>query len=250
MPKTALSRLALATFALPLTLGLAACDSGGGGKTEGGKIDPIAAPAGKQWSEMVTKTAEGGYLMGNPDAPIKLIEFASLTCPHCADFAEKSEAELKGEFVDSGRVSFEFRNFARDAIDLTAAQLIRCAPPEAFFALTDQVFDNQEQIFERVQAAGNQAFEAALKQPDERRGVALGQLTGLIDFFAARGISRDQAEQCLANHQAATQLAKQAQDQGVQYDIQGTPTFLINGNKIEENSWEAVKPRLEAAGVR
>jgi protein-disulfide isomerase len=188
--------------------------------------------------------------MGNPDAPIKLIEFASLTCPHCAEFAKTSEPALKDTFVNSGRVSFEFRNFARDAIDLTAAQLIRCAPPESFFALTDQVFVNQEQIFERVQAAGQPAFEAALKQPDERRGVALGQLTGLIDFFAARGIARDQAEQCLSNHEAAAQIAQNAQEQGVKYDVQGTPTFLLNGNKLEVNTWEGVKPLLEAAGAR
>jgi protein-disulfide isomerase len=248
MSKPALSRLFLAAVAVPLTLGLAACDKGG--TTGGDKVAPVAAPAGKAWTDVVTKTPEGGYLMGNPDAPIKLVEYGSLTCPHCADFAEKSEAELQGTFVDSGRVSFEFRNFVRDAIDLTAAQLTRCGTPEAFFPLTHQVFSNQAQLFERVQAAGNPAFEAALKQPDNRRGIAMGQLTGLIDFFAARGIAKDQAEQCLANSEAAAQIAKNTQDQGVKFDIQGTPTFLVNGGKIEANTWDGVKTELEAAGAR
>jgi protein-disulfide isomerase len=250
MSKSALSRVALAAFALPLALGLAACGSDGGGAGEGGKIDPIEAPEGKSWSEVVTKTSEGGYLMGNPDAPIKLVEFASLTCPACANFAQTSKAQLTDGFVDSGRVSFEFRNYVRDAIDLTAAQLTRCGPPETFFALTDQVFANQGQIFERVQAAGQPAFEAALKQPDEKRGIALGEVTGLTEFFAARGIARDQAEQCLADHEAAAEIARNAQEQGVRYDVQGTPTFLINGNKIQENTWEQIKARLEAAGAR
>jgi protein-disulfide isomerase len=250
MSKSALSRLALVALALPLMLGVAACGSDGGGSSDGGKIDPIAAPAGKAWSDVVAKTPEGGYRMGNPEAPIKLVEYGSLTCPHCADFAEKSQAELSKTFIDSGRVSFEFRNFVRDAIDLTAAQLVRCGPAEAFFPLTDQVFANQAQIFEKVQAAGQPAFEAALKQPDAKRGVALGQITGLTDFFAARGIAKDQAEQCLADFKAAETIAKNAQEQGVKYEIQGTPTFLLNGNKIEENTWDKLKPRLEAAGAR
>jgi protein-disulfide isomerase len=249
MSKAPLSRLVMTALAAPLMLGLAACDSGGGNGA-GGTIEPIEAPAGQEWSEVVTKTPEGGYLMGNPEAPIKLVEFASLTCPHCADFASSSEEELKNQFIASGRVSFEFRNFVRDAIDLTAAQLTRCGTPETFFPLTHQVFANQPQIFEKVQAAGQPAFEAALGQSDERRGVALGQITGLTEFFAARGISKDQAEQCLADHQTASEIARKAQEQGVEYDIQGTPTFLINGTKIEDNTWEGVKTRLQAAGAR
>lgn len=248
MSKPSLSRLAFATLALPLMLGLAAC--GSSDKSEGNTIAPIAAPAGKAWTDVVTKTPEGGYLMGNPEAPIKLVEYGSLTCSHCAEFAKTSTEELQGKFVDSGRVSYEFRNFVRDAIDLTAAQLVRCGTPETFFPLTDQVFAGQPQIFERVQSAGQPAFEAALKQPDNRRGIALGQLTGLIDFFAARGIAKDQAQQCLANFEQAAEIAKNAQEQGVKYDIQGTPTFLLNGGKIEENTWDKVKARLEALGAR
>jgi len=250
MKKPAFSRLVLSALALPFALGLAACDKKAEGPASGEKIAPIAAPAGKSWTEVVTKTPEGGYLMGNPDAPLKLVEYGSLTCSHCADFAEKSEAELQNQFIQSGRVSFEFRNFVRDAIDLTAAQLVRCGTPEAFFPLVHQVFAGQTQIFERVQAAGQPAFDAALKQPDAKRGVALGQLTGLVEFFAARGIATDQAQQCLANSAQATEIAKNAQEQGVKYDIQGTPTFLLNGTKIEENTWDQVKERLEAAGAR
>ncbi len=246
--RPALLALALGT----VSIGLTACskDTDAGAATSGEKIAPVPPPAGKTWADVVTRTPEGGYRMGNPEAPIKLIEFASITCPHCGEFSEKSSPALRETFVNSGRISYEFRNFVRDAIDLTAAQLTRCGPPEAFFALTEQAFANQTEMFRQAQAAGEAAYTSAMNQPENRRGVALGQLTGLTPFFAARGISVDQANACLANAKDAQALAEATQKQAQEFDIQGTPTFLFNGTKSEANTWEAVKAQLEAMGAR
>ncbi len=245
-------KFAIALAIAPLTLGLAACNKEAteGAAQTGQPIAKIAAPADKAWSDMVVKTPEGGYRMGNPDAPIKLIEYGSLTCPHCAEFVEKGSTELRDNFVASGRVSFEFRNFVRDAIDITAAQLTQCGAPESFFALTDQTFANQKTMFEKAQAAGQPAYEAAMNQPPATRGQALAQLTGLTEFFAARGISRDQANACLADTAKAEKLAKDTTAQGEQFKINGTPTFLINGQTIDTNTWEGVKAELERRGAR
>lgn len=244
--------LALAMLAAPLLLGLSACGkkSEDGAQPSGEPVARVAPPAGKVWSDVVTKTPEGGYLMGNPEAPIKLIEFGSLTCSHCAEFAEKSGAELRDDFIASGRVSFEFRNFVRDPLDVTAAQLTRCGAPESFFALTEQAFANQAAMFQKTQSAGEAAYEAAIKQPDSTRGPALGQITGLTEFFAARGIAKDQANACLANAAEARALVEGADKAGKQYDIQGTPAFVINGEKADMTSWEEVKARLQALGAR
>ena len=92
-------------------------------------IAKVAAPAGKSWSQTVAKTADGGYVMGNPDAPIKVIEFASITCSHCAAFSVESHEEIKRDFIDTGRVSLEVRNFIRDPLDASAAAI--CASPSA-----------------------------------------------------------------------------------------------------------------------
>ena len=252
MNRLSYRRFAIGMFAAPLLLGLAACGGSkdAGEAVSGEPIAKIAPPEGKQWTDVVSTTEQGGYVMGNPDAPIKLIEFASLTCSHCAHFAEESGVELKQDFVNSGRVSYEFRNFVRDGIDLTAAQLTRCGTPESFFALTDQVFAYQAQIFEKAQSAGDAAFSAAMSQPEEKRGVALAQLTGLLDYFAARGISREQATQCLSDASQAQKLAKLTEAQGTEYSIQGTPTFLVNGQKMESSGWPEVKARLETLGAR
>jgi protein-disulfide isomerase len=252
MNRTSFRQITLGLILAPLALSLTACggkDNANGGLS-GDPIAKIAPPAGKAWADVVAKTPEGGYRMGNPDAPIKLIEFGSLTCPHCADFAEKSSAELRDNFVASGRVSFEFRNFVRDAIDLTVAQMTRCGAPESYFALTEQAFTNQAAMIGQVQKGGEAAYGAAMKASPEQRGMAIAQLGGLPDFFAARGISKEQAATCLADVKAMEALAKATQDQGKEFDIQGTPTFLINGAKAEVTGWPELKAKLESLGAR
>jgi protein-disulfide isomerase len=245
-------RALVLVVAVPLALAGCGKDSTTAGPAAGKQaaaLAPIAAPAGKAWSDVVAVTADGGYRMGNPQAPIKLVEFASLTCPHCAEFAGKAFAPLRDKYVASGRVSFELRNFIRDPIDLTAAMLTRCGRPESFFALTEQVFANQPAIFEKVQA-GQAKAEAAQSLPDDKKFVTMGQVLGLTDFFAARGISNDQAAACLAKGQTAAQLAQATQTQGRQYAIQGTPTFLIDGSNVNVSTWEELEPLLQARGAR
>lgn len=245
------ARIVLALLALPLTLGLAACDKGTETATapSGEPIASIPPPAGKTWEEVVVETPGGGHRMGNPEAPIKVIEFASMTCSHCADFAAQSSAELQGDFVNSGRVSLEFRNFVRDPIDLTASLLARCGAPESFFALTHQVLGDQADMFQRLNAAGQAAQEAAMNQPEEKRFIALGELTGLTEFVSARGVAKDQANACLADLDEAKTLAQRAKEDGDEFGITGTPSFIVNGTYLQ-GGWPELKARLETLGAR
>jgi protein-disulfide isomerase len=243
-------RIVLSLLALPLALGLAACDKAAESSAPSGEpIAKIAPPAGKAWGDVVERTPEGGHRMGNPEAPIKLIEFGSMTCSHCADFAEQSAAELRDNFIASGRVSFEFRNFVVNPIDITTSLLARCGPPESFFALTDQLFANQAATFERLNAAGPAANEAAMNQPEAKRFIALGEVTGLTEFVSSRGVAKDQANACLADLDAAKALAQRAKDDGDKYQIEGTPTFLVNGTKFQ-GGWPELKAHLETLGAR
>jgi len=247
------SRLAFAAALAPLVLGLAACNNKGEDAPAGLSGQPIAKiapPAGKAWSDVVTITPELGYRMGNPEAPIKLVEYASLTCPHCAEFSHEATAELRDQFVASGRVSYEMRNMIRDGLDLYLTQLTRCGAPEGYFALTDQTFANQAAFFKTAQDAGKAAQEAAFSQPPEKRGLAIANLAGMTDFFAARGISKEQAAACLADTAKATTLANASTEQGEKYKIEGTPTFIINGAKLDANTWPLVKAELEKLGAR
>lgn len=243
-------RIALGLALLPLALGLAACGKKeeAGAAAVGAPLAAVPPPAGKAWTDVVSVTPEGGYRMGNPNAPIKLIEFASLTCSHCAEFAEKGFPSLRENYVAKGTVSLEFRNFVRDPYDTTMAMLVRCGSPESFFALTEQVFANQASIFEGLKPVGPE-LQAANLPPAQIFG-AIGSRGGLNDFFAARGIAKDQAAQCLAKSDTATKLADDTQKAGDTYNVTGTPTFIVNGRNAEVASWDALEPILKQAGAR
>jgi protein-disulfide isomerase len=250
MTRSPLGRLALALVAAPLALGLAACSQNEGAAANGEPIAKIAPPAGKTWAEVVTKTPEGGYLMGNPEAPIKLVEFAALSCSHCAEFAETASAELRDDFVASGRVSHELRLFMLNALDMPAALLVTCGAPEAVPGLSDQFWGWQGTMFENLQKADQAQMKAIETQQPPASFVSLARVTGMDDFITSRGIAADQAAACLADTDKATQLARQTQDSGAKYEITGTPTFMINGEKVEQNTWPALKTRLQEMGAR
>jgi len=235
---------------VPLALGLAACsgkDAASGGLS-GDPIAVIAPPAGKAWTDIVVRTDEGGYRMGNPDAPIKLVEYGSLSCPHCAKFAQQGFAELTGKFVSSGRVSFEFRSFAIHPQDVPLTVMTRCSSVEAAIPLTEQVYANFDALMARIQQGAPQA-QAAMALPDDRRFVAMAEVLGITEFFAQRGISKDQARACLADFAAATEVAKQSEAYSAD-GVSSTPTLRINGETQEATTWEDLKARLEALGAR
>jgi protein-disulfide isomerase len=104
---------------------------------------PVAAPADGDWTTIVTETPEGGFLMGNPQAKAKLVEFGSMTCPHCREFEEESHQALLDKYVKTGLASFEFRNYVRDPFDMTASIIARCAGKDGFFAMTHAMYDEQ-----------------------------------------------------------------------------------------------------------
>ena len=170
-PRLPVQRLAAAAC-LPLALTFAGCGDAGTdevGAIEGDPVAEIAAASGTQWTDQTQITPAGGYLLGNPDAPIKLVEYGSLTCPACAAFSGQAAEPLEQEYVNSGRVSFEFRSFLiHGPLDLALTRLIECGQPQAIHPLANQVWANLDAILNQAQAAGPQ-LEAALELPDNQR---------------------------------------------------------------------------------
>ncbi|WP_435417151.1 thioredoxin domain-containing protein [Parerythrobacter aurantius] len=248
---TILRRSLIATLAAPLALALAACgsDAGTEASLEGEPVAAVAPPAGKQWSEVTTVTQYDGYQIGNPDAPIKLVEYGSLTCGACANFTQTGFEQLREKYIDTGKVSFEVRNQVHNGIDLILARLVRCSGPEAMVPLSEQVWMNLETVLGGAQQ--NQAgLEQAMALPESQRFAAAAEAAGLLDFFAARGLSRDQAKTCLADVDAVKAIADRSDKQSQEFDVTGTPTFFVNGRKVEENSWAKLEPILQRAGAR
>ncbi|MDY7098531.1 MAG: thioredoxin domain-containing protein [Pseudomonadota bacterium] len=242
-----------ATLALaaPLALALSACgdstDEVGG--TDGEPIAAIAAPDGTSWTETVTLSEDGeGYILGNPDAPLKLAEYASHTCGACANFAVNGKPALK-EYIETGVVSFEQREVFLNTFDVVIATLAQCGPKERYQTLSDEVWQNLQTVMQGIQANGAAIDEAGKLEMNERF-VRIGEVTGLIDFFAARGLSADQARTCLADADKINALVESTGKKSQEAGVQGTPTFTLNGNKIDANQWPGVEPILQRAGAR
>ena len=244
-------RLPLAAIA-PLALALAACGSGddaaGGTVAASEPIAPVAAPAGQSWVDTAATTPEGGVVIGNPNAPIKLVEYVSHTCPACAAFSEEASQPID-DYVATGVVSYEIRNQIHNALDLTLAMLVRCGDPASFHPLAHQAWSNLAEI-----GATAQANDAALQQATTTEGPQryqrIAEAAGLLDFFAERGISRDQAMQCLARPELADQIVANSTTQSDELGVTGTPTFFVNGNQVEAQGWSDVEAALQRAGAR
>jgi protein-disulfide isomerase len=247
-----LSRIAMAALAAGLALALTACGSKGD-STDLPKGEPIAAvppPTGKAWSDVVSAMPEDGMRMGNPDAPIKLVEYGSLSCPHCAKLANDGMPTLISKYIDSGRVSYEFHSYAiHGFVDLPLTVLVRCASKEAFFPLVEQLYATQADWMKAVEANVDKA-QTAMKLPPDQRYVGLAKALGLIDWFAARGLPEDQAEKCLADVSAAKKVADDTQKWFKEDGIDSTPTIFMNGNKTNIFEWAELEPALQNAGAR
>lgn len=256
MIRNRLRLISLGLIAAPLALGLAACgkkdDAGSptAGATSGEPIAKIAAPAGKAWADVVEKTPEGGYRIGNPEAPIKLVEYGALSCSHCAEFAKESFEKLRDDYVASGRVSYELRYFMLNALDVPASLLATCGSTEAVIPLSEQFWAWQPKMFENMQAAPQQQLAAIDALPKEKQIGAIAQVAGMTDFYASRGIARDQANACLADTTKAKALAEQTQKATDEYNVTGTPSFIINGNSVGSSGWKEVEAKLQQAGAR
>lgn len=248
MTLTRLLSLCLTALA-PLLL--AACGDDAASDTASSEPLPVVAPpAGTTWSQKVATTEKGGYLVGNPDAPLKLVEYGSLTCPACAKFSEDAMKPLMEKYVNSGRVSYEFRSFLiHGPLDLALTRLIGCTAPEAAVPLADQIWANLGPIQQRAYA-NESALNDLNKFPENERFVRFGELTGLYEFFAARGISEDQARACMADFASLEKLSKISESYATDDKINQTPTFQLNGTTLEAGGWAELEPKLQRAGAR
>lgn len=233
-------------------LALAACskkpaDTTGAVSAPKAPIAAVPPPSGKQWTDVVEATPEGGFRMGNPNAPVKLVEYASLSCPHCKHFEETGVGPLKSKYVGSGKVSWEFRSFLIHSMDAPLTLLASCRGPEPFFPLAEQLYAQQDAMMNKFIAmpAAEQQRIGALAPVDNFK--AQMEAGGLYGFFAARGLPRAQADACLSNQKAIDQLSVN-QNKYQEDGINQTPTFVINGVLWDQPSpGGEIWPQLDAA---
>ena len=187
--------------------------------------------------------------MGNPNAPVKLVEYLSLTCPHCADFEEKGFPKLRDEYVKKGTVSLEVRNYVRDPIDMTASLVSRCGGPEPYFAMTEQVFAQQAGMFDKMQKLPQSEIQRLQSAPPAEQFKGLAALLGIDQFARQRGIPQAKLDACFSD-QASVDKLVDMQKKANDLQIPGTPAFILNGKLLESvGTWETLEPKLKEAGA-
>ena len=231
------------------SMSTAACNAEKGSESPAapsGPVPPVPPPAGGDWSTTVTQTPEGGFLMGNPNAGIKLVEFASMTCPHCAQFEQAAMQPLIDNYVKTGQVAFEFRNYVRDPYDLAASLVARCGGTAGFFGLTRGLFADQSEWIAKIQNANPQQMQAIGAMPPAQQLGEIARIAGFQDFAAMRGVPADKTAQCLSNQAEIDKLVQMNSDAVAAYDIPGTPAFLINGEVFQIKPGAAPWAQIEA----
>lgn len=148
-------------------------------------------------------------ILGNPNAPITIVEYASLTCPHCAHFTDEILPQIKKTWIDTGKAKLVLRDFPLDGEALRAAMIARCAPPDRFYAFIDTFFADQDKW---VQASDFQA--------------ALGRLAEL------GGMNKAAVDSCLKDTALENQILQGRLTAGKQLGVDATPTFFVNGTKF------------------
>lgn len=236
-------------IAMAMSLALAACGSeSDGNKMTGDPIAKVAAPAGKQWTDVVVKTDEG-YKMGNADAKLQLVEYGAISCPACAAFSVASTEELMA-MVNTGVINFEFRPFLVHGVqDIPGFLVAQCNGPEAFFPLVEQLYANQQTWLGKISTITEAEQQSLAGKKPAEVATFLGNKFELVDFVKARGVSEANAKACLADGAALDHLMKLTEATSKSGVVTGTPTLLLNGNKLQ-GGWPEIKATLKNAGAR
>ena len=165
-------------------------------KADAGQADP---------ADLAKTGPDGDIVLGSDKAPVTIIEYASMTCPHCSHFHETTYPELKKKYIDTGKVRFIFREFPLDQLAAGAAMLARCAGKDKYFPLIDALFSQQK--------------EWVVQKP----------LQPMLAIAKQAGFTEQSFNECLANQQILDAL-KETQSRAAQkFNVNSTPTFFING---------------------
>jgi protein-disulfide isomerase len=158
-------------------------------------------------SELLVPPALGDRVLGKDDAPVTIVEYASMTCPHCAHFHETTYPELKKKYIDTGKVRFIFREFPLDPIAAGASMLARCADKDKFFPMIETLFQLQRQW--------------AVEKP----------IPPLMAIAKQAGFTEQSFNACISNKKMLDQIQAEQKRASEKFGVNSTPTIFVNGKK-------------------
>ena len=203
-----------------------------------------AAPA-PGWNFTVNQNPDGGHVLGNPQAVVKLTEYVSYTCPHCAHFQAEADGTLHLSYVGSGKVSVEVKHMLRDPIDLAVALLTNCGTKDKFFGNHDAFMRRQQQWIQPLMTATAAQRGRWVTGDNVTRLRAIADDFGLYAIMDSRGYTRPALDHCLADKAEADRLAAQTDAAG-KLGVDSTPSFTINGVLLAgTHSWDTLEPQIK-----
>ncbi|MPZ08601.1 MAG: thioredoxin domain-containing protein [Kiloniellaceae bacterium] len=170
---------------------------------------------------------EDDRILGDAAAPVTILEYSSLTCPHCAAFHSDTLPQVKAEWIDSGRARLVYRHYPLDQVALRAAAVANCIPGNGFFGFLDVLFANQTKW-------------AQSQDP----------FTVIAQYAALAGLDKAAFEACLNDEAVIDRILELQSDGRAKYDVASTPTFVVNGTPVAGNrSYEEFNSILESAAT-
>jgi len=171
-----------------------------------------------------TEEALSERVLGNPEAPVTIIEYASLTCPHCASFHMETLPQIKKEWIETGKAKLIYRDYPLDKYAASAAMIARCAPKDRYFTFVSAFYAQQKNW-----SSANDPIKI------------LTQLAGL------GGMSKADVDACLANEALQDGILQMRLDGQMEYQVNSTPSFIIGGKKVTNMSYADFNDLLEDA---
>ena len=214
------------------------------------KITHATPPPGGTWADVVNETSDG-FMMGNPNAKVKLVEVASLGCPYCKRFEDEGAKALIDKYVKPGEVSWEFRPYLiHGPIDVAADLIVRCNGTKTFFPLVQAIYKDQQVWIGKIETAPKDKLTQIQNLPTSQVFVAMANLAGLQDWAAARGVPQAKSNRCLSDQKMIDHEVQVTSDVNNQYPaFEGTPSFILNGTLLPQKTftWEKLRPELDDA---
>lgn len=204
------------------------------------------APAKADWTATATRTPEGAIVIGNPAARVKIVEYLSMTCSHCAELSVETMAPLQRGYIASGAVSLEVRHAVRDDFDFVASLLLRCEPGARYLDSIEALFVAQEDWMAR--GAGIDYISGYASKPVGEKFQLIASAAGFDTFFAKRGMAPAAYAACLVSEPGKRQLVAMAGNSWQRDKIPGTPMILLNGKRQDGVlHWAQLEALIKAA---
>ncbi len=187
-------------------------------------LRPSAARAAGEidQADLAKAGPDGDIVLGSEKAPVTVIEYASMTCPHCAHFSTTTLPELQKRYIDTGKVRFIFREFPFDALAAAGFMLARCAGKDKFMPVVETLFAKQS--------------EWMVQKP-------VPALMGIAKQF---GFTQESFDKCLANQQVLDGIQDVRDRAAEKLGVNSTPTFFVNGKKlVGDQSIDAMAKEIE-----